>query len=178
VPTRAIVLVGMMGSGKTTVGKKLASKLQLPFVDTDAEIERREGRSVAEIFAADGEPSFRATESQVLGELLTADAPKVIATGGGAVLDPGNRTLLRQHAIVVWLQAPAGVLAQRVGDDTSRPLLADDPRTTIDRLLVERAPLYREVADHIVEVGRGDRRSVLARVLEAVTVGAGSGAAG
>jgi len=166
---RPVVLVGMMGSGKTTVGKKIASKLQVPFVDTDAEIERRTDRSIAELFDADGEAAFREIESAMLAEVLVSDEPKVVATGGGAVLAASNRALLRERATVIWLHATAGVLAHRTRQDTGRPLLTGDHRAMLERLLAEREPLYREVADHVVDIDLADRKVVLARVLDAIT---------
>jgi shikimate kinase len=168
-PTRPIALVGMMASGKSTVGKRLAQRLGLPFVDTDAEIERRVGRPVAEIFAADGEPAFRAHERAVLTELLTAGTASVVATGGGAVIDPGTRELLEQRATVLWLHASPGVLAHRAQQqDAERPLLADDPRGALERLCAAREPWYRAVADATIEVDMVDRRVVLDRALVAL----------
>jgi len=169
-----VVLVGMMGSGKTTIGKKVAAALGVPFVDTDAEIERRQGRSVADIFASDGEPAFREIEAAVLAEIVGRDEPKVVATGGGAVLADANRHLLHERALVIWLKADAGLLAHRVADDDTRPLLGDDPRGSLERLIRDREPLYREVAHRTVEVDRSDRKVMVARVLDAVGVAAGA----
>jgi shikimate kinase len=174
--TGPVVLVGMMGSGKTTIGKKVAAALGVPFVDTDAEIEQREGRSVADLFARDGEPAFRQLEAAMLDDVVRRDAPMIVATGGGAVLADANRQLLRTRALVIWLRADAGLLAHRVADDESRPLLVDDARGTLERLIREREPLYREVADRIVEVDRSDRKVMVARVLDAVASGVAAGA--
>jgi shikimate kinase len=165
----------MMGSGKTTIGKKVAAALGVPFIDTDAEIEKREGRSVADIFARDGEPAFRRLEAAMLDDVVRRDEPKVVATGGGAVLADTNRQLLHDRALVIWLRADAGLLAHRVADDDSRPLLGDDPRAALERLIHEREPLYREVAHRIVEVDRADRKVMVARVLDAVGAGASAG---
>jgi len=166
---RPVVLVGMMGAGKSTVGRRVAVKLGRPFADTDALIEAREGQSIAELFATRGEPAFRDLEAAALRELVLGPELLVLATGGGAVVRPANRALLREHATVVWLRASAGVLAHRVRQDGSRPLLADDPRAAIDRLLGEREPWYREVADHVVDVDHVDKRDVIAAVVAAAT---------
>ena len=163
---RPVVLVGMMGSGKTTVGKRLAGALDVPFVDSDAEIERRAGRTIAELFAADGEPAFRVTEAAVVAELVAADRPAVIATGGGAVVDPATRALVRDRATVVWLRASPGMLAHRIAADGTRPLLDDDPVDALRRLVAERDPIYRAAADHIVDVDHVPRKAVVERVLD------------
>ena len=145
-PGTPVILVGMMGSGKTTVGRLLAQGLHYEFVDCDAEIERRAGVRVAMIFEVEGEAGFRDRESQVLEE-LTRRRRVVLATGGGAVLRPGNRALLRERGIVVLLDASAAEVARRTQHDTSRPLLnTPDRRERIESLLAERGPLYREAA--------------------------------
>ncbi len=169
-PDRPIVLVGMMASGKTTVGQKLARRLGLAFADSDVEIERRAGHTVAELFAAEGEPAFRILERAVLADLVGDGTVGVIATGGGAVIDPATRKLLREQASVVWLRATPGVSAHRASQqDTDRPLLGRDARATMDRLWAEREPWYREVADNVIDVDMVDRRTVLRRVLAALT---------
>jgi shikimate kinase len=142
------VLIGMMGAGKSTVGSELAARLGWRLVDSDAHVEARTGRTVAEIWATEGEPAFRRLEALALTEALaaTAEEPAVIAAAGGVVLDPANRALLRQHPPVVWLRARLDTLAERVGTGSGRPLLAGDPRGALARLLAERAPLYAEVA--------------------------------
>ncbi len=165
---RPLVLIGMMGSGKSTVGRRLASVLGVPFADTDAEVERRRGTTVADIFATDGEASFRADEASAVADLVVADTPSVVATGGGAVIAPQTRALLRERATVVWLRASPGMLASRIADDGTRPLLADDPRAELRRLADERAPLYRDAADHVVDVDHVGRREVVDRVLDAL----------
>lgn len=162
---RPIVLVGLMGSGKSSIGKKLANSLGAPFADSDAEIERRSGRPIAAIFESEGEPAFRATEAGVVAELLAAEQPGVVATGGGAVLDPATRAAMRDHATVVWLRASPAVLVHRIAADGTRPLLADDPREALVRLAAEREPLYREVADHVVDVDHVARKLVVEQVL-------------
>ena len=167
-PERPLVFVGLMASGKSSLGKRVAAKLGVPFVDADREIERRDGRTVPEIFAGDGEPAFRVMEEAVIAELVADPTVRVIATGGGAVLSGPTRRRLREHATVIWLRAAPGILAARVKPDGSRPLLADDPRGTLARLAEERAPLYREVADHVIDVDGGDRKVLLRQVLAAV----------
>lgn len=146
-----VVLVGMMGAGKTTVGRHLARRLQWPFLDTDREVERRTGRRVAEIFAEDGEPAFRALESAVVADLAAESEPKVIAAAGGAVLDPVNRAALRRAGIVVWLVAPLGTLLDRTARGTHRPALSEDPAGTLTTMITDRTPLYEELADLTVD---------------------------
>jgi len=159
----SIFLVGMMGSGKTTLGKRLAQECGLAFIDLDREIERRNGVSVATIFEIEGEAGFRARESQVLKEV----APRsgcVIATGGGIVLHPSNRAVLMAAGNVVYLHATPQLLYARTRCDKSRPLLqVADPFARITELTARRDPLYREVADVIIEAGR-DVKSVVAQI--------------
>jgi shikimate kinase len=142
----------MMGSGKTTVGGRLARRLDRPFVDTDVEVERRAARSVRQIFADDGEAGFRALESEVLAEALGSEEPSVIAAAGGSVLDELNRRRMRQFGLVVFLDARPTALANRVGGDDHRPLLGKDPAGVLRQLDEQRRPLYLEVADHVVDV--------------------------
>lgn len=160
-----LVLVGMMGSGKTTVGRVLADRLGRPLHDSDEMIERRTGRTVREIFRDEGEDAFRRLETDVLGEALDASEPAVIAAAGGSVLRPENRAMLAAaDAQVVWLRADPALLAERVRGATHRPLLDGDAAATLRRMLTDREPLYREVADAVVAV---DGRTV-AEVVEAV----------
>lgn len=142
---RAIVLVGMMGAGKTTVGRRLAARLKLPFVDTDIEIEAgHAGMSIAEIFAKYGEPYFRDGEARVIARLLN-QGPQVLATGGGAFMREETRRRVRDHAVTIWLKAEPDVILRRVKRRTDRPLLQTaDPAATIARLIEERHPLYQE----------------------------------
>lgn len=150
---RHVVLVGAMGVGKTTVGRRLARELQRPFADADEQLELRAGRTIPAIFRDDGEQAFRRLESEVLADLLGRPDPLVVAAGGGVVTRPENRALLGRRAFVVWLRAPPGFLAARA-DATHRPLLAGDPdpAATLERLIAARTPLYEEAADAIVDV--------------------------
>ncbi|MDD2876815.1 MAG: 3-dehydroquinate synthase [Acidiphilium sp.] len=147
---RSIVLVGLMGAGKSVIGKRLAAKLNLPFHDSDLEIEAAAGISVAEIFSRHGESYFRAGERRVIARLL-ADGPIVLATGGGAFMDAQTRTLIAARGIAVWMRAPIPVLLRRVAGRTHRPLLnAGDPAGVLMRLSAARAPVYAE-ADIIID---------------------------
>jgi shikimate kinase len=149
---RHVVLVGLMGVGKSTVGRRLAKVLERPFADVDEQVELRAGLTIPVIFRTQGEDRFRRTEAEVFADLLARPAPLVVAAGGGAVTGAANRAALaRAGAYVVWLRASAEFLAGRT-DPTHRPLLADDPEPTLARLLAERAPLYQEVADVEVDV--------------------------
>jgi shikimate kinase len=141
---RAIVLVGMMGAGKSTVGRRLAARLGLNFVDADAEIEAAAGMSIPEIFAEHGEPYFRDGEARVIARLLDGGAC-VIATGGGAWMRAETRERIRAKGISVWLKADSDVLLRRVKRRSDRPLLqTTDPAATIEKLVAERYPLYAE----------------------------------
>jgi shikimate kinase len=139
---RAVVLIGMMGAGKSSVGRRLARLLGLPFNDADAEIERAAGMTIAEIFEAHGEPYFRAGESRVLNRLL-ALGPQVLATGGGAWIDPANRAAIAARGVSVWLKAEPEVLLRRLRRRTDRPLLRTaDPEASLRSILAEREPVY------------------------------------
>jgi shikimate kinase len=162
---RPLALIGMMGAGKSAVGRALAHRLGRPFVDADDALVERTGRSIGEVFEAEGEPGFRAIESTVLAELLTAEPPGVIATGGGVVIGPGNRALLRRHATVIWLRASVDELVDRVGRGRGRPLLADDPAGTLARLLDERSTWYREAADIVVDTDRSSPEDLAERIV-------------
>lgn len=155
---RHLVLVGLMGAGKSTVGRVLAAQLGRPLFDSDEMIVERTGRSVREIWERDGEAAFRALETEALRDALDADEPSVIAGAGGIVLSAENRRVLRDSdATVVWLMADRDVLVERVRHGGHRPLLDDDPDGTLARMIAERDPLYQEVADAIVSV---EKRSV------------------
>ena len=142
----------MMGSGKTIVGRALAARLGCRYLDSDEQVEARTGRTVAQIFAADGEPAFRREETRALGVALASDEPVVVSVAGGAVLAACNRDRLQRDATVVWLRARPATLAARVGDGAGRPLLARDPAGTLAALDRVRRPLYAEVADVAVDV--------------------------
>ncbi len=156
-----------MGTGKTTVGRLLAERLERPLVDSDAEIEAETGRTVREIFATDGEEAFRALETASLRRALTSDEPSVIAAAGGVVLSPINREALKAaDARVVWLQADTEVLAERVRNGGHRPLLDDDPAGTLRRMADDRERLYREVADDVVCVAGRTPEQVAEDILQ------------
>jgi shikimate kinase len=149
-----LYLVGMMGAGKTTVGRLLARRLKLRFVDSDHEIEHRCGVKVPLIFDIEGEAGFRARETQTLAELTCAEGI-VLATGGGAVLAEGNRRRLAAAGTVIYLRATPEDLYERVRQDRNRPLLATpDPLARLRELYLQRDPLYHEVADIVVDTGR------------------------
>jgi shikimate kinase len=148
-----LVLVGPMGAGKTTVGRLLAARSGLAFVDLDTEVERRAGARVLELFEREGEAGFRVREREALAALLAGEG-QVLATGGGAVLDPASRALMRARAFVAWLQADAAAQLRRLEGDLSRPLLQRGDRGAVLReLAARRDPLYAEVADLRVDTG-------------------------
>jgi shikimate kinase len=165
---RTLVLVGLMGAGKTSVGRRLATLLQVRFVDSDTAIEEAAGMSVAEIFASLGEPAFRDGERRVIARLL-AEPPGVLATGGGAFIEPRTRAEIKAQATSVWLRADLGLLWDRVRDRPGRPLLqTPDPRGVLANLDRLRAPIYAE-ADVIVDSRRGASHEAMARsILAAV----------
>jgi shikimate kinase len=147
---RSVVLVGMMGAGKSTVGRRLATRLNLPFVDADQEIEAAAGKSISDIFAEHGEPHFRDGEAKVIARLLQ-NGPVVLATGGGAVLRDDTRERIRAHGISIWLKADVDTVLRRVRRRSNRPLLQTaDQAETVARLIAEREPLYSQAADIIV----------------------------
>lgn len=147
---RSIVMVGLMGCGKSAVGRRLASRLSLPFVDADEEIEKAAGKSINDIFADHGESHFREGERRVIARLL-GQGPQVLATGGGAFVNPETRANIRANGISVWLRADLPVLMKRVGKRDTRPLLrSGDPEATMRKLMEQRYPIYAE-ADLIVE---------------------------
>ena len=139
-----VALVGMMGSGKTAVGTAVAAALGVPFRDTDDAIFDASRMTIAEIFARDGEPFFRAREAEVLRRLLAA-GPGIVSTGGGVFMDPANRAAIAAAGVAVWLRATPAILWSRVKGRTTRPLLmTEDPRGTLERLIRERTPVYAE----------------------------------
>ncbi|WP_024509521.1 shikimate kinase [Bradyrhizobium sp. ARR65] len=140
---RLIVLVGMMGAGKSTIGRRLAARLQLPFVDADTEIEAAAGMSIPEIFEAHGEPHFRDGEARVIARLLEG-GPAVLATGGGSFMREETRRRVSDKAVSIWLKADAEVIMRRVRRRADRPLLQTaDPEATVTRLISEREPVYQ-----------------------------------
>jgi shikimate kinase len=141
--TRSIVLVGMMGAGKSTIGRRLSARLHLPFLDADTEIEAAAGMSIPDIFEAHGEPHFRDGEARVIARLLDS-GPAVIATGGGAFMREETRGRIRDKAVSIWLKADADIIMRRVKRRADRPLLQTaDPAATVERLLSEREPVYQ-----------------------------------
>ena len=140
---RSVVLVGMMGAGKSSVGRRLAARLGVPFVDADVEIEKAAGMTISEIFAAHGEPYFRAGETRVIARLLDG-GPAVVATGGGAFMREETRDRIRSKAVSLWLKADADIIMKRVKRRADRPLLQTaDPAATVGRLIEEREPVYQ-----------------------------------
>src|SRR5450631_1257940 len=141
--TRPVVLVGMMGSGKSTIGRRLSARLRLPFLDADIEIEAAAGMSIPDIFEAHGEPHFRDGEARVIARLLDS-GPAVIATGGGAFMREETRRRIRLQAVSIWLKADADIIMRRVKRRVDRPLLQTaDPAATVGRLIEEREPIYQ-----------------------------------
>ncbi|MGH8972629.1 MAG: shikimate kinase [Acidimicrobiia bacterium] len=171
---RHLVLIGMMGVGKTSVGRRLALRLGRPLVDTDTLVEERAGKSVPEIFAEDGEPAFRALESEAVRAALESDTWAVVAFGGGAVLDPANRDRAREAALVVWLQAPPWELARRVSASqrrsggTARPLLVEgSPEATLEAIAAGREECYRAAAHVLIDTSGRSPGQVATAVLRA-----------
>ena len=164
-PLRHVVLVGPMGAGKSTLGRALAGCMGLPFVDLDAAIEARAGRRIAAIFADDGEPTFRALESDALRQAL-AGAPAVIAGGGGVVLADANRAAMREAATVVYLQVDPATQRIRLAGDTTRPLLQGvDADARLAQLQAQREPLYRQVAHLVFDAGSRSARDAAEALL-------------
>jgi shikimate kinase len=141
--TRSVVLVGMMGAGKSTIGRRLSLRLRLPFLDADTEIETAAGMSIPDIFEARGEPDFRDGEARVIARLLDS-GPGVLATGGGAFMREETRSRIRDKAVSIWLKADADIIMRRVKRRADRPLLQTaDPEATVGRLIREREPVYQ-----------------------------------
>jgi len=162
-----LVLVGMMGAGKTSAGKRLAYVLGVPFRDADAEIELAAGCTINEIFERFGEPAFRAGERKVIARLLN-DPPHILATGGGAFMDSETRARIKERAISIWLKAHVELLLERVTRKDTRPLLRNtDSRTALETLLKDREPIYSQ-ADIIVESDDGPHDTVVKRILAAL----------
>ncbi|HYE52978.1 MAG TPA: shikimate kinase [Azospirillaceae bacterium] len=164
---RTIVLIGLMGAGKTSIGRRLASRLHLPFVDADQEIERAAGCSINEIFDRFGETAFRDGERRVIARLL--DQPvQVLSTGGGAFMDPGTRALIRERGLSVWLRAELELLVARTARRDNRPLLKNgDPREILQKLMDVRYPVYAE-ADVAVDSDDRPAEETVDRVIQAL----------
>ena len=165
--SRHVVLVGLMGAGKTSVGARCAVALGRPFVDTDELVEATAGRTVSEIFASEGEDGFRARERIAVADVCASPQPLVIACGGGAVLDPENRAAMRERGIVVWLRGTPERLAERVGGGEGRPLLdGRAPVETLERLAVLRAAAYEAAAHVTIDTDEIGVEEVASRVME------------
>lgn len=171
---RSVVLVGLMGAGKTSIGRLLAARIGLDFIDADTEIEAAAGATIEEIFALEGEAVFRSGERRVIARLLAGPA-RVIATGGGAFMDPATRAEVHAHGVSVWLKADLDTLVRRTARRGGRPLLATGaPRDVLARLMDERYPVYAE-ADITVETGDEGPEQVADRVLAALEAQLGIG---
>jgi shikimate kinase len=180
-PVRRIALVGMMGTGKSTVAARVAATLGWTCIDVDAVIEARTARAISDIFATDGEAAFRAIEADIVADGLGGqDVTRrgsvgcVVALGGGAVLTPSNRERLADCDAVVWLHAEPAVLARRLAGDASRPLLAGDPLARLVALAGERESIYRSVATHDIDVAELGIDDVVARIVDIATAAASS----
>lgn len=164
---RSVVLVGMMGAGKSSIGRKLARTLDIAFVDVDTEIETAAGMSIPEIFAGHGEPYFRAGEARVITRLLDG-GPQVLATGGGAFMRPETRAAIRAKGVSVWLKADYEVLVRRIKRRTDRPMLkTDSPTETLKALIAERDPVYAE-ADITVWSREVPHETIVGEILAAL----------
>ncbi len=166
--TPHILLVGMMGAGKTTTGRIVAGRLGWHYRDSDADVEAATGLSVPELFARDGEAAFRRAEAAVLADACADGEPSVVSVAGGAVLSAENRRLITASGMVVWLRARPETLAGRVGDGTGRPLLGDDPAGAMVHLAAVRAPHYAEVADLVIDVDDLSPAAVADVIIESV----------
>jgi shikimate kinase len=165
---RSIVLVGMMGVGKSSIGRRLAARLGIPFVDADSEIEKAAGMSIAEIFARHGEPYFRSGEARVIARLLDG-GPQVLATGGGAVMNSDTRAAVKAKGVSIWLSAEFDVLARRINKrKNDRPmLLTADPAATLRALLAEREPIYAQ-ADLTVQSREVPHEAIVTEIMAAL----------
>lgn len=164
---RPLVLIGLMGAGKSTIGRRLAKQIGWRFVDSDEEIEAAAGCRIADIFSIHGEPIFRDLEKRVITRLV-GEEPLVLATGGGAWMQEPVREIIKKHATSVWLRAELDVLTDRVSKRDNRPLLeTGDKRTILDKLMKERYPVY-EQANVIVDSSHGPHERVVERILEAL----------
>ena len=172
---KTVVLVGLMGAGKSCIGRRLAQRLNVPFVDADAEIEQAAGCTISEIFEKYGEAAFRDGERRVMARLLQGP-PTILAAGGGAFMDAETRALIRGYGVSVWLRADLDTLAARTKGRNHRPLLnSGDPRDTLAKLIEVRYPVYAE-ADIVVDTGADNPNVTCARVVEALVGIAGADA--
>jgi len=169
---RSIVMVGLMGAGKTSIGRRLAQRLHVPFTDSDSEIEKAANETIAEIFARDGEAVFRTGERRIIARLL--DGPvQVLATGGGAFMDPATRARIREHGISIWLRADLETLLERTARRQNRPLLSQgEPREVLTRLMATRYPVYAE-ADIAIDSLAGPADTTVQKLLTALAEWAG-----
>ncbi len=164
---RSLVMVGLMGCGKSAIGRRLANRLSLPFVDADEEIENVAGMSISDIFAEYGEAHFRDREAKVIKRLL-GDGPQVLATGGGAFMNPDTRTAVKEKGVSIWLRAELPVLMRRVMKRTTRPLLKTaDPEAVMRRLMEERYPIYAS-ADIVVESRDVPHEVIVSEIIESL----------
>ena len=164
---RPIVIVGLMGAGKTKIGGLVAAALGLSFIDADHEIERSAGCTIAEIFARDGEPAFRAMEAKVITRLLGGEL-RVIAPGGGALMNPQTAALIKEKAVSIWLKADLDILVERTARSSKRPLLnSGDPKTILADLMRQRDPVYRQ-ADIVVDSDRAPADETARKVIAAL----------
>jgi shikimate kinase len=173
-----IILIGMMGAGKTTVGRLLAERLGWQHVDSDAQVVATTGHTVPELFEQGGEDAFRAEEARVLAEALSGERPVVVSAAGGVVLAPSNRALIAGAGTVVWLRADPRLLARRVGTGRGRPLLEDDPGRHLAELDEARRPFYEELAEVVVDVDALTPSQVVDQVLSDPVVAAAVGSVG
>ena len=164
---RSLVLIGLMGAGKSSIGRRLAKRLDLGYADADSEIEAAAGQSISDMFEQHGEAYFRDGERRVIARML-GDGPQVLATGGGAYMEPRTRAALRENAISVWLRADLDVLVRRVRRRTNRPLLKDrDPRAVMQALIEQRYPIYGE-ADVTVQSRDVPHEVIVGEIIDAV----------
>ncbi len=164
-PGRSVVLVGMMGAGKSTIGRRLAARLDIPFVDADAEIERAAGQTIGEIFEAHGEAEFRRGEERVIARLLDGER-KIIATGGGAFVNDRTRNRIKDKGVSIWLRAELPVLLERVSRNNARPLLKQGDPESVLRKLAEERYRYYEQADIVVDSSTGPHRDVVDAIVK------------
>ena len=166
---KTVAMVGMMGAGKTAVGRALAARLQVPFLDSDTEIQAAANMTVAEIFSRDGEPFFRQKEAQVIERLLEEERG-ILSTGGGAFMTPANRQMISQKGVSVWLKADLEVLWNRVKHKDTRPLLrAPDPRARLGEIYADRVPIYALADIAVTSDGQASIEQMVDRVIEALS---------